>query len=702
MGSMEDKFAQATIGTKNEEQEELAVEKKSVESAEAVFADEDVEKIASDHSTERRKASEEFVIRGEQSLENVINNNVINTGNNLGLKMEDVDPFSKEAKEELEALKPKEQELSMKAEKEISKVMETQPEASQEAKINAGAEVVKAHEAVQVEFHAKNDEAIKEIELNEVRKKETWKSLSKKEQLDFCNPEAVAQNMRKDLQLKKSPEQKPFSGESFLENSDVINENIRNLVEGYITEGKIGPEYGEKIRKSTEDYVNLVVQAQKEGSVEESLKAVDIQKISEDIANKMVYQNRESLKRGLGDHGVRHIIDGNIAEAMKMVDTYNKANPEKPMTALDRLKIMTVHFNHDMGYTVEINTKGMDTLGSHPMFSKKLLESQNELYGKLFNKYDLAQMETIIESHDKSRTDFTNNQFESIIRLSDNLGLFQDSKLPEIFYSVPENIAVLQKIDLAIKSGQPIKSLQGKLKENVQQQHKDGKLDEDTYKALLNAADEISDKAPEFNLGMMAGELEGYEMQGKKMVVNIRESDMHQQIKEIFELNQKQFVKALDSYGIKLDEMKTTFDQYVKTDADGTRYVDLPVEGEPALRFNFLPEDLTKQDNRNIEIKKKFKETIAEWKEINIREGINATVEDLKNPENRTRKKVDTLTRNLIAQCRGKMNAEDETELMEIMSKLDLLVNEEKEFEKETEKIKNFATKQEKKFLAVE
>lgn len=711
MGQMENKFAQAATGTKNEEKEELIVEKTAVENAETNVSPEQVETFARESASEITKVGENAVSEGKQEFENAVQ-----FGTKLELKQEEIDQVAEEMQvgKNLQTKQEEINALTKETKEKMSKIVEVQPGAVQEEKINENVEAgVKSHEDVQAELQAKNAEIIKatksdyeqtventSLSNEDARKK--WSKLSPEEKLTYCDPEVVSKEMSDDLHLNNSPESKPFSGELFSENNEIINDNIRNLVEAYIGEAKISKEYGEKIRKSTEDYIGLISQAQQEkGSISKDLKAGDIQKISEDIVNKMVYQNRESFKRGLGDHGVRHIIDGNIAEAMKMIDSYNNANPENPLSAKDRLKMMTVHFNHDMGYTVGVNRKGFESTGDHPKFSQKIFESQKDLYGNLFVDEDFEQMSEIIKTHDGAKADFKEQPFESIVRLSDNLSLFNDVKLPEIFYSVPENMAVLQKIDLARKAGQSIDGLKVKLKENVMKQEG---LSEDTKKALLNAAEEINKMAPGFNLGMMAGKLDGYEMQGSKMVVNIRESDMHKQIQELFELNQKQFVKALESYGVKLDKMGTTFDQYIKTDADGTKYVELPMdEGKPALRFNFLKEDVSKLDNRNAEVKKKFAETATEWVGINIRAEINSAVKELKeSKETRTSENIDDMAFELQAQLDDKkVNAEDREQMSNLVSNLKGSLDNEEEFVNKLDQLGKFLTKKEKDFLAV-
>ena len=535
----------------------------------------------------------------------------------------------------------------------------------------------------------------------EARKK--WKELTLEQKLTYCDPDVVNQEKAGSLALSEEPKLEKFGEtEPFAENVEKLHQNVEALIESYVKEKHISPEYAKRTSDSVKEYVNLINQAQQEGGIKTDLKAEDVNKIARDLVEKVAYQNKESLKRALGDHGVRHIIDGNITEAMKIADEYNKSHPDKPLSAAYRLKIMTMHYNHDMGYTVGINRTGFESTGDHKYFSQKLFDSDKEVYGKIFTNEDMTQMSEMIRTHDEAETDFTNKPLESVIRLSDNLGLFHDSKLPEIFYSDPENLVILQKIYIAREAGQNISGLQKELIRRVQEQPD---LDENTRAALTNAAGEVFKGTPEFNLGMFAGKLDSYRMEADQMIVRLRESDMHKQIKELFNLNQKQFVKLLDSYGIDLKKLGKKFEEFVQIDEKtGAKYVDLPPTGEglKSLRFEFYPEDQTAKDPRNEQVREKFTETQKEWTRINTRNEIEQVMTELENPENRTTENVSALMEDFRSGAGERLGHEDLGSIAELDTEMRSNLGNETAFQKSLEKLKSFMTKAEKTFLAVE
>lgn len=537
----------------------------------------------------------------------------------------------------------------------------------------------------------------------EAEARNRWKELTLDEKLTYCDPDTVRQEMDASLAVPAEPALEQFGGtEKFSGNAEKIRQNIDDLLDSYVSEKHISSEYAERIADSVKEYVGLLSQAQQEGGLKSDLNAEDVNTIVRDIVKKVVYQNKESSKRALGDHGVRHIIDGNIAEAMKIVEAYNESHPDKPLSAADKIKIMTVHFNHDMGYTVGINRTGFESPGDHRYFSQKLFDSDRAVYGKMFEEDDLDQMSEMIRTHDETETDFSNAPLESTIRLSDNLGLFHDSKLPEIFYDSPENLALLQKIYIAREAGQSISGLQRELVAHVQKQPD---LDENTRAALVNAAGEVFKGSPEFILGMFAGKLDGYRMEADQMIVRLRESDMHKQIQELFNLNQKQFIKLLSIYGIDLKKLGKKFDEYVLTDEKtGVKYVELPPTGDmiKPLRFEFHPEDPIDKDPRNEHVREKFAETQEEWTRINIREEIRGFATQLETPEKRTVENVDNLMNGFRSVAGDRFDPEDMKSIAALNMELRSSLDDEKAFENSLTKLKLFLTKAEKSFLAAQ
>ena len=201
MGQMENKFTQAATGTKNEEKEELAIEKKSAESAEASVSPEQVETFAKESEDEIAKVSENAVLEGKQAFESANQ-----AGIKLELKKEEVDQIAEEMNVG-KNLQTKEEEINAikrEAKEEISKVVEVQPESVQEEKINKVAE--------SNEVAKENTEVAEEKpKYSEDEAREKWSELSSNEKLAYCDPKIVSKEMSDDLQLKNSPESRPFS-----------------------------------------------------------------------------------------------------------------------------------------------------------------------------------------------------------------------------------------------------------------------------------------------------------------------------------------------------------------------------------------------------------------------------------------------------------------------------------------------------------
>lgn len=146
---MENKFAQTTTGTKNEEKEELAVEKKTVEDAEADVSPEQVEEFAKENENEIAKVGENAASEGKQEFENAVQAGTklelkkeeidqvaeeMNVGKNLQTKQEEIDAITKETKEK------------------ISKIVEVQPESAQEVKTSKSVESSEKPEGIKVEL----------------------------------------------------------------------------------------------------------------------------------------------------------------------------------------------------------------------------------------------------------------------------------------------------------------------------------------------------------------------------------------------------------------------------------------------------------------------------------------------------------------------------------------------------------------------
>ena len=536
-----------------------------------------------------------------------------------------------------------------------------------------------------------------------------WTSLDTAEKMFFCDPKQVNREMSQILQLTTNPPSlKTFkSGELFDTHVSQVKNNIRNRLAHFSRLGLIEDKYASTIQKYSVRYTNLIEAAQDKGKIPKSLDAKSVDNILTDIVNKMVYQHIESQKRVLGDHGVRHIIEGNIVEAENIIKQYNRTNPDNPMDELDQLKMLTIHFNHDMGYTVEVARGGFNSTKSHPMFSQHLFEQSSDIYGGLFKQDDLDEMGHIIRTHDTDLVDFVNAPLASTIRLSDNLGLFADSKLPAVLYDYEPNIAIFHKIHLAAQHGISTKALKQDIIFNIQ--HNMDNLSPDVKRCLIrefeNMPDKILSKQPDFQLGMFAGKLEGYRMEGSSMVVSLRKSDIHAQIQSMFHLGQKQFLKLLDDFGIDIDNINDIeqLTDLIKIDSKGVKYIDLPAggSGKAALRFEFheaLPNQL---DPANARFRKIFVDTQQSWTEISVHADIVDDLDILKDLKGRTAHNIQSLIDNVSATLGTKTTQKELDQFEIIFDQLMINLKNPDKFESALKQIAKFSTAMERKFLGV-
>ena len=455
----------------------------------------------------------------------------------------------------------------------------------------------------------------------------------------------------------------------------------------------------------------------------EIIKAADCYLIAEDVVKKMIYQTWETYHRLLSDHGVRHIIKGNIASSVEMMKAYNgnfEKKIDQQMTAVDFAKMMTIHFNHDVGYAAEINRVGRDAAGDHASFSKKIFENQSELYGKLFDQNELDEMSHVIGTHDQTKLSFDNkkNSLISIVRLSDHLGLFYNEKLPELLYREPENVAILQKIFLAKSNGRSkeiISKLKERLIENIKGKGNAATTDAEV-EALIKSVKEINHKTPDYNLGMLAGRIEGYEMREEgHLIVKLSQSDIYRHLYKIFNLHTKQFIKLLKSYKIDyhlLDLMDPEKSRLIRK-KNKTQGKNEPISFEllgndnmPIVVFEIHPDGPENNPDDDI-----FEEQITtintEWGKINIQNMLNDFVVSAKEilGADGFQARLSKLTNELLINVRSRGEAVIEKDEIEMLQKmcLDLVGHtkdmSENELVAKLKEISEFMTKKEEKFF---
>lgn len=294
----------------------------------------------------------------------------------------------------------------------------------------------------------------------------------------------------------------------------------------------------------------------------------------EENTRKLAHQEVESVKRTLGDHGVRHLAV-NAHQANRIFDQLEAAGIK--VTPMDRFMTHQVMIDHDMGYTIPVIVKGGFKIKDnyHPQASAVLAKQQGAKYRKLFGSKMFKEYQRHVETHSGSNVDWKNDPVGSTVHLADNTHLFAD-KLPEVLFDTNAGVEVLTKIKLAdqvvpksletvddkgnVKLERTpeekaefkalIGGIKGQLAEAIRGR---GDLPKSTKELLAKAVDEIGALTPKFLVSRLAGREPkfAYDKKTGDMSVNIEQSPARQAIGEIFgdDETDKQFTKMLEDFG---------------------------------------------------------------------------------------------------------------------------------------------------------
>lgn len=280
-----------------------------------------------------------------------------------------------------------------------------------------------------------------------------------------------------------------------------------------------------------------------------------------DGLNKVFYQEYESRKRQLGDHGIRHIIQ-NIHYTNKLYDEYNKLSTKK-ISQRKRFLATLVMLNHDIGYTTKDvrDPKLVQTATkAHPRISTQWLQDdikEKTPYNNLFSKEEQRWVLEAIITHDREHLDWDKEPELSSIRLADNMAVFQKEKLPMIFKQMPNSFETLTNISKACKE----KNNQAVVdsKKSMMNWVKNSKsIKPVTKSSLMHAVREISCFTAKATLGMWAGSIKNMYFEKSKEsnninpVVEIESNEFEKKLQDAgVNLQVDKFRKFLDSFGVK-------------------------------------------------------------------------------------------------------------------------------------------------------
>ena len=276
-----------------------------------------------------------------------------------------------------------------------------------------------------------------------------------------------------------------------------------------------------------------------------TLNADLLNKVSVDAIHKLVFQEVESRKRQLGDHGIRHIT-GNIRYKDMLLDAIEKAGGKK-FTNEERIVSDFIMLEHDMGYTSEKSKASFGQM--HKIDGSSFFGGESQ-YLDLFGGHIFLFMRRMVATHDHPEINWEQKPVRSSIRLADNLALFHKEKFPAIFRYVPKGIDYLEEIQAAyLEEDLPrVEEIRGRLNLAIDDTSLDHLLKED----LKKAATEVMIKTGKFTLGMLAGEITGAVYKNGAMYIDIKHRSYEKRLQSLFDMGQQQFKKLADSYRVDL------------------------------------------------------------------------------------------------------------------------------------------------------
>lgn len=313
-----------------------------------------------------------------------------------------------------------------------------------------------------------------------------------------------------------------------------------------------------------------------------------------DSISKVLFQEDESRKHQLGDHGIRHIY-GNMKYTQQAL---TKLDSKVKTTQRQKFLAQMIMVSHDLGYaTSEARKPGMDGINAsnaHKDVSGILIE--HEINNGLWKDMNLTEDEKkfvihAIKTHDAAEMDFDNEPVLSSIRLSDNIAVFKKEKIPYAFKMLGDEKSKgsLTQLRLINQSSEKIekeitqkylnneisgeqynnklvalkqmqKKKQNAIKDSLKQfvnentQYKDFEK-----KAILNAIDEISPFTAKVTPGMWSGQIreqdginfEDNEEGKTRASVHIEHNKFNEQLNSAgFNLGNNKFLKMAESFGI--------------------------------------------------------------------------------------------------------------------------------------------------------
>lgn len=279
---------------------------------------------------------------------------------------------------------------------------------------------------------------------------------------------------------------------------DTLKSNFGRVRERYATAVK--SQAALKALDEYEETISSVIdEAVKDGSIGE-MKESDLDAFLQEDMKRLIYQELETRRRSMGDHGIRHLV-GNAVNTVKILQQLKQGGITEGTSGKDMLVGMICQVNHDIGYTMGVvatdagsgtfhktysgmiaaqereryenllGTDAANTLvgefqvypedgktpvrftkeGAIPYDQAKKLKPTDELFQKSKTKHIKGKYGAI-QYHDDADYDWKNNAFRSAVALADCTALFGKDKVQEFFLEDDVAMEEITKMQIIINA----------------------------------------------------------------------------------------------------------------------------------------------------------------------------------------------------------------------------------------------------------
>ncbi|NQT50318.1 hypothetical protein HQ571_06520 [Candidatus Kuenenbacteria bacterium] len=540
----------------------------------------------------------------------------------------------------------------------------------------------------------------KTLEDHETAQREAYKALDEKIEAGIVQPDSITSDILDRLELRDKPE-------IAIENIEQITEQIALELKGLTEKGFIKENEAKLIESEAEIFTSAYAEAFPDATPEQ------IFEVTRDNSRKLAYQTERDKQVFSGsDHGTRHILEGNMAMADKII-----ASLGDTATAKDKVLIHQIIVDHDLGYTVGVAQakQSFDASKDHPLFSTKFIEANEEYYTQKFGKdgYEMIRDGILQHSYPKSEyrtpTDpekgFNPDLIRSITSTVDALGVTAETKCPA-FFREPEVIKILQKVKLfADKHGGKVTSEAIEMYKDQLRTLADNEPDA-VRKAGFHSAieNQFNPVTVEMTLGQYTGVLKNIKIAENegKMVPHVTMDISRSQalLGDLFgdKISTKAFKKAMEDFGISDDVMEHMAKiireiRGAKTAEEKKVLVDQLRYSSDNAVFEFAPE----LDETTSEIEELFQS----FEQVTISNEVRDLIRGVESLETRTPDRVETLLTEFSTSIGEQVDEEDLLGIMKIQERIRSNIDNPTEFENAIQELKSYVTKGEKEFMGL-